>query len=78
MVFGINSCRIVNRKKMVLGKTSATVTYQLLLNNHIVVMLWGMYHYGNTSCQVRNLLLIKVYYSILPNQINITDFVKGL
>ena len=35
-------------------------------------MLWGIYHYYNTSCQVGHLLLIEAYHTILANQISIT------
>ena len=28
-------------------------------------MPWSIYHYGNTSCQVRHLLLIEIRHTIL-------------
>ena len=38
---------------------------------------WGIYHYGNNSCQVGHLLLIETHHTILANQISIIDFCQG-
>ena len=40
-------------------------------------MPWGIYHYGNASCQVEHLLLIETHHTILANQISTTDFRRG-
>ena len=41
------------------------------------VIPWGIYHYGNNSCQVGHLLLIETHHTILANQISIIDFCQG-
>ena len=40
-------------------------------------MPWGIYHYGNASCQVGHLLLRETDHTILANQISITGFCQG-
>ena len=37
----------------------------------------GIYHCGDTSCQVGHLCLIGTHYTILANQSSITDFCQG-
>jgi len=41
-----------------------------------VAMLLGIYHYGNTSCQVRHVLLLEIHHTILANRIVLQIFVK--